>query len=304
MNTPVADFVQRYAGWRARARLHMPGRAGRVAATFWAAVSTSWRVHGGRPSHEAERIRRRERTKRRRRPVWLWRTYITEGSSQCIRAMLHSGGKGASGPSYRSGGTKRPPGLCLRRRSAGFGNPLALAGGKPLFVRVPHLPRPAGRGAGSSPEPGGAQVYHQPDIRGMAEIPALAQVCHQHGTLLLVDNAHGASPAVFASSLRLLDLGADLCWATPPTDPAGAHRRSLYSPLLPPRRGRFSGQIRPGAVWLHQPLLFNAGVLGFVQPVPGGGVSPAPGGNHKAPGGGSGKTGRSGLAGVQRPLRA
>ena len=39
----------------------------------------------------------------------------------------------------------------------------------------------------------------------------MAQVCHQHGTLLLVDNAHGLILRFLQSSLHPLDLGADLC---------------------------------------------------------------------------------------------
>ena len=65
---------------------------------------------------------------------------------------------------------------------------------------------------GSLPEPPAAVYLTSPDyLGGMAEIPALAQVCHQHGTLLLVDNAHGAYLRFLEPSLHPLDLGADLC---------------------------------------------------------------------------------------------
>ena len=58
-----------------------------------------------------------------------------------------------------------------------------------------------------------AAVYlTSPDyLGGMADIPALAQVCHKFGTLLLVDNAHGAYLRFLKNSSHPLDLGADLC---------------------------------------------------------------------------------------------
>ena len=39
----------------------------------------------------------------------------------------------------------------------------------------------------------------------------MAEVCHRHGTLLLVDNAHGAYLRFLQPSAHPLDLGADLC---------------------------------------------------------------------------------------------
>ena len=39
----------------------------------------------------------------------------------------------------------------------------------------------------------------------------LADICHEHGVLLLVDNAHGAYLKFLTPSRHPLDLGADLC---------------------------------------------------------------------------------------------
>ena len=45
----------------------------------------------------------------------------------------------------------------------------------------------------------------------MADITMLAKVCHDHGTLLAVDNAHGAYLRFLSPSLHPMDLGADIC---------------------------------------------------------------------------------------------
>ena len=51
-----------------------------------------------------------------------------------------------------------------------------------------------------------------PDYLGnCADISAISAVCHKHGVLLLVDNAHGAYLKFLSPSRHPLDTGADLC---------------------------------------------------------------------------------------------
>ena len=51
-----------------------------------------------------------------------------------------------------------------------------------------------------------------PDYLGnIASIGEIADVCHRHGVLLLVDNAHGAYLKFLPESLHPMDLGADMC---------------------------------------------------------------------------------------------
>ena len=61
-------------------------------------------------------------------------------------------------------------------------------------------------------EPPAAVYITSPDyLGGMADVRALADICHAHGTLLAVDNAHGAYLRFLSPRLHPMDLGADIC---------------------------------------------------------------------------------------------
>lgn len=208
MNTPVADFVQRYdkAG---TARLHMPGHKGRcfLGCEPWDITE----IHGADALYEAEGILA-ESEQNAAALFGSQRTcYSTEGSSQCIRAMLYLA-VAASGSHTV---------VAARNVHRAFVSAAALLD---LEIRwlwpeesrslcgCPISPAQLEETLHSLPEPPAAVYLTSPDyLGGMAEIPALAQVCHQHGTLLLVDNAHGAYLRFLQPSLHPLDLGADLC---------------------------------------------------------------------------------------------
>ena len=208
MNTPVADFVQRYAK-AGTARLHMPGHKGRcfLGCEPWDITE----IHGADALYEAEGILA-ESEQNAAALFGSQRTcYSTEGSSQCIRAMLYLA-VAASGSHTV---------VAARNVHRAFVSAAALLD---LEIRwlwpeesrslcgCPISPAQLEEALGSLPEPPAAVYLTSPDyLGGMAEIPALAQVCHQHGTLLLVDNAHGAYLRFLQPSLHPLDLGADLC---------------------------------------------------------------------------------------------
>ena len=208
MNTPVADFVQRYAK-AGTARLHMPGHKGScfLGCEPWDITE----IHGADALYEAEGILA-ESEQNAAALFGSQRTcYSTEGSSQCIRAMLYLA-VAASGSHTV---------VAARNVHRAFVSAAALLD---LEIRwlwpeesrslcgCPISPAQLEETLHSLPEPPAAVYLTSPDyLGGMAEIPALAQVCHQHGTLLLVDNAHGAYLRFLQPSLHPLDLGADLC---------------------------------------------------------------------------------------------
>ena len=208
MNTPVADFVQRYAK-AGTARLHMPGHKGRcfLGCEPWDITE----IHGADALYEAEGILAESEQNAAALFDSQRTCYSTEGSSQCIRAMLYLA-VAASGSHTV---------VAARNVHRAFVSAAALLD---LEIRwlwpeesrslcgCPISPAQLEETLHSLPEPPAAVYLTSPDyLGGMAEIPALAQVCHQHGTLLLVDNAHGAYLRFLQPSLHPLDLGADLC---------------------------------------------------------------------------------------------
>ncbi|MBQ8851697.1 MAG: amino acid decarboxylase, partial [Oscillibacter sp.] len=65
--------------------------------------------------------------------------------------------------------------------------------------------------AGLSAPPASVYITAPDYLGGMADVATLAEVCHRHGTVLAVDNAHGAYLRFLEPSRHPLDLGADLC---------------------------------------------------------------------------------------------
>lgn len=208
MNTPVADFVQRYAK-AGTARLHMPGHKGRcfLGCEPWDITE----IHGADALYEAEGILAESEANAAALFGSQRTCYSTEGSSQCIRAMLYLA-VAASGSHTV---------VAARNVHRAFVSAAALLD---LEIRwlwpeesrslcgCPISPAQLEETLNSLPEPPAAVYLTSPDyLGGMAQIPALAQVCHQHGTLLLVDNAHGTYLRFLQPSLHPLDLGADLC---------------------------------------------------------------------------------------------
>ena len=140
--------------------------------------------------------------------------YSTEGSSQCIRAMVYLAMLWA-----KSQG-KTPRIAAGRNAHRTFLSAVAL-----LDVNVDWLFPEEADGYLScriTPErleailneetPPTAVYVTSPDYLGqMADIRKLAGVCHRHGALLLVDNAHGAYLRFLPESRFPMDLGADLC---------------------------------------------------------------------------------------------
>ncbi len=209
MHTPICDFVRRYAESGAL-RLHMPGHKGSAMLGFEHLDITE--IDGADSLYEAGGIIRESEAN----ASTLFGTptfYSTEGSSQCIRAMLYLAMQHAKAQG------KQPRIAAARNVHKTFLSATALLDLPVTWLRGTEENYLACRISADSVESALAAadkptaVYlTSPDYLGnIADIPAIAEVCHRNGVLLLVDNAHGAYLKFLPQSAHPSDLGADLC---------------------------------------------------------------------------------------------
>ena len=211
MDTPICDFVRDYAE-RSALRLHLPGHKG---ADFLGIERFDiTEVSGADSLYEAEGIIARSEANASR--LFGCRTvYSTEGSSQCIRAMLYLA-------MIHAKGQGRAPRIAAGRNA----HKTFLTAAALLDLEVDWLyPRKKTGYLSCDLLPGELEAYllsaerkptavylTSPDYLGnIADIRNLAAVCHRHDVLLLVDNAHGAYLRFLPESKHPCDLGADLC---------------------------------------------------------------------------------------------
>ncbi len=247
MNAPIREFVERYAASGA-ARLHMPGHKG-VGPLGCEAFDIT-EIAGADALYEAEGIIAESEAN----ATALFETqrtlYATEGSSQCIRAMLYlamtawmqdrrvsareaadAHPEGARGEALQPFASTRETLVCSGSR------PVALAGRNAhrAFLTAaalcdfdvewlwpeaetaspcacPISAEGLRRALDAMERPPFCVYVTSPDyLGGMLDIAALAEVCHACGVPLLVDNAHGAYLKFLPEKLHPMELGADLC---------------------------------------------------------------------------------------------
>ena len=212
MQTPIWDFVKNYAE-NGPARFHMPGHKG--TAVLGCEPYDLTEVAGADALYEADGIIAQSEAN----ATALFGTgrtvFSTEGSSQCIRAMLYLALK------------HRPDGaapLILAARNAHKAFVLAAAlldfqvewlwpdGGSRSLCGCPISPETLDTVLSNLPALPAAVYITSPDYLGsIGDVAGLALVCHAHGTRLIVDNAHGAYLRFLQPSCHPMDLGADLC---------------------------------------------------------------------------------------------
>ena len=211
MDTPIADFVRRYAA-SDTVRLHMPGHKGKPFLGCEALDITE--IAGADALYEASGVIA-ESERNAGALFGSGRTlFSTEGSSQCIRAMLYLA------LTCRPAGAA-PVVVAARNVHKAFVYAAALLDlevvwlwpeGGGSICGCPVSPAALEETLAGLPAPPAAVYITSPDyLGGTAEIAALAEVCHRCGTVLAVDNAHGAYLHFLRPAAHPLDLGADLC---------------------------------------------------------------------------------------------
>ena len=211
MDAPICDFVSRYAV-SDPLRLHMPGHKGSSFLGMEAIDITE--IHGADSLYEADGII--QQSEENASAIFGCTTYYsTEGSSLCIRAMLY---------------------LCMLHAKQEGKKPLIAAARNihSTFIRAAAMldfdihwlygdrkdgyltcvidPQSLDHWLGSQQAAPVAVYLTSPDYLGnVADIRGISKVCHKHGVLLIVDNAHGAYLKFLPHSQHPIDLGADMC---------------------------------------------------------------------------------------------
>ena len=211
MDTPIYDFLRRYNG-ADMARFHMPGHKGKPFLGCEPLDITE--VHGADALYEADGIIAQSEANATALFGSRRTLYSTEGSSQCIRAMLYLA------LTCRPSGTA-PFIVAARNVHKAFVYAAALLDFEVVWLwpeessslcACPVSPENLEKTLAALPAPPAAVYLTSPDyLGGMADIATLAKICHAHGTVLAVDNAHGAYLRFLSPSRHPLDLGADLC---------------------------------------------------------------------------------------------
>lgn len=208
MKTPICDFVRRYADSGAM-RLHMPGHKGLGDIERYDITEIS----GADSLYEAEGIIA-ESEKNASQLFGCTTFYSTEGSSQCIRAMLYLASV------YARENGKEPLVLAGRNAHKTFLSASALIDFKinwiypkknesylSCIITAEELEAELIKANGCVT----AVYVTSPDYLGnIVDVKALSDVCHKYDALLLVDNAHGAYLRFISPSVHPMDLGADL----------------------------------------------------------------------------------------------
>jgi len=209
METPIVDFAKDYAA-SDTLRLHMPGHKGKACLGPEAWDLTE--ITGADTLYEASGIIARSEANASKLfgcPTF----YSTEGASHCIRAML------TLAVQYAAGQGRAPVIAAARNVHRSFLSAAAL-----LDLQIAWLYPEEGESYLSctlTPEKvdgflrlhrPAALYLTSPDYLGnVADVAAIARVCHNRDCLLLVDNAHGAYLRFLKPSRHPVDLGADLC---------------------------------------------------------------------------------------------
>lgn len=211
MRTPICDFVNSYIQGDAL-RLHMPGHKG--APLLGMEKYDITEIPGADSLYEAEGII--AESEKNAGALFDCKTlYSTEGSSQCIKAMVHLAAV------YAKAKGKKPLIAAGRNAHKAF-----IGGAALLDIEVMWL---YGKNtdsylscnitgeeleeilSGAEPKPAALYITSPDYLGNTADIPALAAVCRRYDMLLLVDNAHGAYLKFLTESRFPIDLGADMC---------------------------------------------------------------------------------------------
>lgn len=211
MNTPICDFVRTYADSH-QLRLHMPGHKGTGALGIEHLDITE--IEGADVLYRASGIIKESESNASGLFGTALTKYSTEGSSLSIRAMLYLA------MLYARSTGREPRILAGRNVHHTFMTAAALLDLCVDWLYPEHWESLVSCEITAGyldrmldhPSKPAAVYITSPDYLGnVADIAGLSAVCHKHGVLLLVDNAHGAYLNFLPESRHPIALGADVC---------------------------------------------------------------------------------------------
>ncbi len=209
MKTPIFDFIKKYKS-KAPHRFHMPGHKG--AGNLLGEENDITEIDGADSLFDATGVIF-ESEKNASYIFGANTFYSTEGSSLSIRTML------SLAAVYAKEQGKKPLVLAARNAHKSFISAAALVDfdiewiypekeSSYLSAKIDRVWLEARFASGNCPT---ALYITSPDYLGNVEdIASLADICHEFGALLLVDNAHGAYLKFLEPSRHPIDLGADI----------------------------------------------------------------------------------------------
>lgn len=213
MKAPICDFVKKYCADGAL-RLHMPGHKG--ACFLGVEQRDITEVEGADVLYsDGEGIIAESELNAGRFFGTKKTLYSTEGSSLCIRATVYLCAMLA-----RELG-REPLILSARNAHKTFLSALALVDahvewmfssdeGGIVSCRV-SAEALEEKLSGMKEKPVAVYITSPDYLGNEADVRGLAEVCHRHGVILAVDNAHGAYLKFLPESRHPIDLGADIC---------------------------------------------------------------------------------------------
>lgn len=211
MKTPICDFAENYIK-NNPTRVHMPGHKGESLLGFEKYDLTE--MEGADDLYHPDGIIKESEDLAS--SLFGFSTfYSTEGSSQCIRAMMYL----ASLYAKEKGETLRV--LSGRNAHKTFFTAAALLNfdiewlipeGIASYLSCIITPCYLERKLSTCEILPHVLYLTDPDYLGnKADIKGIASVCKKYGVLLIIDNAHGAYLKFLPESLHPIDLGADIC---------------------------------------------------------------------------------------------
>ena len=210
MNTPICDFINEYAE-KQNLRFHMPGHKGRSQLGFEKYDITE--IVGADSLYHANGIIKESE----QNAALLFKSgatlYSTEGSSHVIRAMLYL----AKTYSTQAGGYV----LAGRNAHSSFISACALNDIDIEWLYAPNSESYLSSVITAEQLENTLRCVDKlpicvyvtsPDYLGnMCDVASLARVCQSYGTMLIVDNAHGAYLKFLENDMHPISLGATMC---------------------------------------------------------------------------------------------